>query len=414
MPAYHSFVPLALSFALLAPGSQAAQIEPISSTFEVASPVSAPRWGGFTYEHVEATVTSLGPQGFAVGWVTFATRLETGFTTVEWLHPDGRGSDADTPTTLIDEGGGAEDLSLACLGEGRFVSVAGITAFPDLAVVYRRFAVGEAPLDPESIPLMDNYGPPSDYAPRIASNGNGLFVLAWRRSADPYVLPAQQRARVFDAGGHPVSPEIFVTELLESRLGHTAGPVGMDSDGNFVVLWMDPGSPLHSILGRRFDRTGNPLGKRFRIGNLGAEEEWFNVAMAMAPSGEFVVVWRDSARAGRMRLSRFSADGRHKLATAELAYDGYDAAIALDSAGRVALFWINGSLPALAVLDSGLRPLGPVVFGTPTRMDETRTPTRVGVAFGDDGRILTAWIGRRGNRSRASVLGRFWRVVGKG
>jgi hypothetical protein len=35
---------------------------------------------------------------------------------------------------------------------------------------------------------------------------------------------------------------------------------------------------------------------------------------------------------------------------------------------------------------------------------------RQGVAFADDGRILTVWVGPRTRGKRGSIFGRFWRV----
>lgn len=137
--------------------------------------------------------------------------------------------------------------------------------------------------------------------------------------------------------------------------------------------------------------------------------------MAMAPSGEFVVAWKAPFREQVMLLSRFTADGRRTGAMARLASRGLNPAIALDRTGRVALFWIDGRRPALAVFDASLTRLGPVVFDPPASRnvyagDLEDFPPGVGVAFGDDGRILTVWVGPRGRGARDSIVGRFWRI----
>jgi hypothetical protein len=65
--------------------------------------------------------------------------------------------------------------------------------------------------------------------------------------------------------------------------------VAIDDDGNFVVVWTSDGAAFsYEIVGQRYDSGGTPLGSEFLIGtatNQGA-------AVAIAPDGRFMVVWR--------------------------------------------------------------------------------------------------------------------------
>jgi hypothetical protein len=417
------FTRFALAFTLLAPGLLAGEVVPDSRQFEIQPPVVVRPLSG-SYNHVAATATSLGPQGFVVGWeTTYAYHSRyygNDVTTGRRLLVDGSAAETFNPTTFMDDWGWAGWLSFANLGEGRFVSVACTSSDINDDVWFRRFAAGQPPLDPESVLLYDDYSSTrSDLGPRIASNGNGLFVIAWERSHydSPYKgmgypnETLQEMAQVFDADGRSVSPEIAVTQPVPVK--DWPDPlslplVGMDANGSFVVLWTELGLPLHQTWGQRFDRTGSPQGDRFRIGSTGA------AAIVMAPSGEFTVAWRAPVKPGVMLLSRFTATGRQTGPVARLAYqsyDGVDPAMALDRSGRVALFWIDEqSRPTLAVFGASLNPLGPVVFAAPSSFSAPWASTGVGVAFGDDGRILTVWVGRRGTRNRDSILGRFWKV----
>jgi hypothetical protein len=116
-----------------------------------------------------------------------------------------------------------------------------------------------------------------------------------------------------------------------------------------------------------------------------------------------------------MLLSRFTADGQRMGPLVRLSYRGTDPALAMDHrSGRVAIFWVDDRRrPALAVFDASLRLLGPVVLDPPAS-HASYVPwwgySGVGVAFGDDGRILTVWVGPRGRGVKDSILGRFWRV----
>lgn len=407
----------ALALALLAPPLRASEIVPASRQFEIEPPYKD------RDQHRAATVASLGTQGFVVGWETACDPHEycEDFTLARRLLANGSSPvEYYVPTSWIDEYGWAGELSFANLGEGRFASVACTSAYNTDMVWYRRFAAGQNELDPESTTLSEFVDELSDCEPQVASDGNGFFVIAWRRARadEEWQWTWQHVAQVLGPDGKPVSPEIAVTEPVPGGRWLDPDPtpwptVGMDADGNFVVLWTDFRAPLHPIWGRHFDRAGNPLGERFRIGSQGTGNG--RVAMAMAPSGEFVVAWRAPFREQVMLLSRFTADGRRTGAMTRLAYRGLNPAIALDRTGRVALFWIDGRRPALAVFDASLTQLGPVVFDPPASRSayagdlEDFLPG-VGVAFGEDGRILTVWVGPRGRGARDSILGRFWRI----
>jgi len=168
------------------------------------------------------------------------------------------------------------------------------------------------------------------------------------------------------------------------------------------VLWAgaaaDPG-----IQGRRFDPAGQPLDEPFRLGGGGGA-----VNLAMLPSGEFVAAWQAPMRTGVTLLSRFTAAGRKTGALVRVA--GQDARLAIDRSGRVALFWLDRNRAALQVFDASLARLSPVLLDPPVTTAVPRHSTHGGVAFADDGRILTVWVGPRGRKAPDSILGRIWQV----
>jgi hypothetical protein len=378
-------------------------------------------------------VTSLGKQGFAVGWEdiweSFHSQCYNASPAsgVRLVGSGNRLSPVEQlePTTLVDvEDGSAWDLSFANLGEGRFVSVACTSEYWQefgwtAGVWYRRFAAGQPAPDPDSVRLGDTWLAPWEVGPRVASDGSGLFVIAWSRERYDEHLGGwvwQKMAQVFGADGGPVSPEIAVTEPMAAVHccdDPLVGPeVGMAADGTFVVLWTDLRTQFHLLRGQRFDRTGNPLGEPFAIGTQGKSSG--RPAMAMAPSGDFVVAWPSRVRSSdEILVSRFAADGERVSPVARLAGGGSDPAIALDRSGRVAVSWIDARGTALAVFNAAMKQLGPAVYdpssvpGDP--YSEGANP-RTSVAFGEDGRILTVWVGHWGSWVRDSVLGRFWRV----
>ena len=72
--------------------------------------------------------------------------------------------------------------------------------------------------------------------------------------------------------------------------------VGVDADGDFVVVWESWGSYGDddsgvSIQARRFDSNGLPFGNQTQVNSIGSGHQ-NRPRVAVAPSGSFVVVWQ--------------------------------------------------------------------------------------------------------------------------
>ena len=87
--------------------------------------------------------------------------------------------------------------------------------------------------------------------------------------------------------------------------------VAATASGDFVVVWnsFQDGSST-SVHGQRFDAAGERLGGEFQV-NTQTELDQFSSAVAIAPSGDFVVVWESSLGGGvqGIRGQRFDAAG---------------------------------------------------------------------------------------------------------
>jgi hypothetical protein len=124
-----------------------------------------------------------------------------------------------------------------------------------------------------------------------------------------------------------------LSEVLERRayLAVTPGPefrvntftandqlfpaTAMDAAGNSVIVWQsagqdDPPSLTFGIYAQLYDAAGTPQGPEFRVNTTTAGAQT-RPAVAMEPSGEFVVAWEStdvSSQAG-IFAQRFNADG---------------------------------------------------------------------------------------------------------
>ena len=84
----------------------------------------------------------------------------------------------------------------------------------------------------------------------------------------------------------------------------------MDDAGNFVVAWQGWGSDAYGwgINAQRFAQTERRLGGRFVANSYQAGYQ-SSAAVAMSPSGEFVIAWQDEMNGGAMFAQRYDASG---------------------------------------------------------------------------------------------------------
>ncbi len=92
-----------------------------------------------------------------------------------------------------------------------------------------------------------------------------------------------------DAQAPALGPEFQVREITTQP--QAGSQVAADAAGNFVVVWSGYGTGgAHGVLSRRFDADGAPLGPEVVVSTFTGA---CCADVAMTPSGDFVVVWRD-------------------------------------------------------------------------------------------------------------------------
>ena len=164
--------------------------------------------------------------------------------------------------------------------------------------------------------------------PSVASDAGGNFVVAWEAWAfngtdtDGFSI----RARRFDKHGWPVSGEFQVNAYTTEDQRRPA--VGMDQEGNFVVVWDSEGSSGtdtsgFSIQAQLFDTLGRPVGGQFQVNSFTTDFQGFPSVSSVDSRGSFVVVWRSEGSYGT-DSSDFSVQGQ-RFATVLFA-DGFESA----------------------------------------------------------------------------------------
>ena len=139
--------------------------------------------------------------------------------------------------------------------------------------------------------------------PDLASDADGDFVAVWQdRAVDGTWTVVGQR---FDSAGNKAGDE-FIANTYQTNDQH-GQRVAMDAAGDFVITWqsyLQDGSGS-GVYGQRYNAAGVPQGPEFRAntttaGHQGAPD------VAMAPDGNFVVVWQYLAG---VYGQRYTADG---------------------------------------------------------------------------------------------------------
>ncbi|HBL31354.1 MAG TPA: hypothetical protein DD490_31390, partial [Acidobacteria bacterium] len=129
----------------------------------------------------------------------------------------------------------------------------------------------------------------SQFNPDVAMNEAGDFVVVWEGGS---IFGARRIfGQRYDASGVPQGDEFQVNTYTGGY--QTAPRVGMDADGGFVVVWashrQNPPA-LFSMMGRRYDSAGDPLGDEFAISSSDQTALFGDVAVQ--EDGDFLVVWQ--------------------------------------------------------------------------------------------------------------------------
>ncbi len=152
----------------------------------------------------------------------------------------------------------------------------------------------------------------------VALDSAGNFVVVWTSAPDFLTgQPPQDGsgsgvfARRYDASGNPLSAEFQVNQYTT---GHQYGPrIAMNPAGDFIVVWTSEHQDAQSssIIARRYDNAGTPIGGEFRVNTHEANFQQ-DPDLALDPAGRAIVVWQSNAQDGSgmgVYGQRFDASG---------------------------------------------------------------------------------------------------------
>jgi hypothetical protein len=133
------------------------------------------------------------------------------------------------------------------------------------------------------------------YGPAVASDDSGNFVVVWAREVERN--SSAVFGRRFDSTGAALGSEFQVNTYRPAPL--YAPSVASDAEGRFVVVWAVYASPYwdtsgYGIVGQRYDAMGARQGGEFRVNSTTTGDQ-IRPAVASNASGNFVVVWHSRA-----------------------------------------------------------------------------------------------------------------------
>ena len=156
--------------------------------------------------------------------------------------------------------------------------------------------------------VNSDIGSGDQYDPKICATDNGNIVIVWKDyrngNSDIYVQNIKPDGSLSDEN-------YKVNEANDSSL-QLNPQLGIDSEGNFLVVWEEERKYSNNIYGQRFNGNGQPSGNNFIIN----DRESVNLRsrfpkLAMNQSGDCIISWIESNEFGEFNLyaKRFNSDG---------------------------------------------------------------------------------------------------------
>ncbi len=234
--------------------------------------------------------------------------------------------------------------SVAVDGAGDFVVAWDTYDGSGYGIAARAFDFTGAPLTGEF--AVNSYTTGNQYDSWVAADRNGDFVVVWTSYGQLNATDGEIYARRY-VGGQPTGPEFLVNTYTTGEQ-YTVGPaVAMALSGEFVVVWVSNGQDGdgNGVFAQRFDAAGNKVGAEFQVNTYTTGNQTLP-AVAMNAGREFVVTWESFGQDGdnyAVIARRYDATGTP--VTGEVAVNtnttGFQIqpVVAMDKSGNFVVVW---------------------------------------------------------------------------
>ncbi|MBW4467302.1 MAG: hypothetical protein KME07_17895 [Pegethrix bostrychoides GSE-TBD4-15B] len=260
-------------------------------------------------------------------------------------------------------------------------------------------------------------------AAAVAADGNGNFVVTW---ASDQANGRGLYAQLFQSDGQRIGSEFRVNSSSSNSFQQQSNPdVARDALGNFVVVYESRGINNDSfgqdtsgtgIFGRRFNSTGASIGSEFRVNTI-TDRNQTEPAIAMNGLGEFVVTWVGPSLGGNSIFGqRYSNTGQpigiEFQANSQTGGSQTSPAVAIADSGEFVVVWQgtdgdddDGSGIYAQRYDANGNPRGGEILVNDTTRGDQVTPS---VAIDSGGDFTVVWSGEQNNRDTVIYGQRFF------
>ena len=175
----------------------------------------------------------------------------------------------------------------------------------------------------------------------IAVNGTGDAIVVWQdnRNGNSDIYAQYHKA------GSATNSNNFRVNDDNGTAAQRSPVVGIDKNGNFVIVWQDERNGDADIYAQRYSADGTPQGNNFQINDGGSSTWQGSPAMTMDSVGNFIVVWASFAGGENIFARRFQADGT-SLGPSFQVNDNNNSrtsspSIAMDKNGNFIVTWVD-------------------------------------------------------------------------
>ncbi len=160
-----------------------------------------------------------------------------------------------------------------------------------MGIAGRFYRADGTPYGPEFI--FNTHTDFSQFEPHACFAPTGKVLVVWTDAGTDG--SAGVIGRLFDRTGEPLTGEVLINE--PNTFTQINPNVACDRNGNFVVAYVDAsgfyGQP-REILARRVDPDGNPIGAEFNVNTTHAGMQRVPM-VAVDHDGDFTIVWQDES-----------------------------------------------------------------------------------------------------------------------
>jgi len=226
----------------------------------------------------------------------------------------------------------------------------------------------------------------SPFPINFAMNGSGSSVVVWENNKDGY---KNIYGQYYNSDGTPNGNNFQVTDDPLSAENYPT--VSMDSQGNFVVVWIDSSNGESKLCARRYDNGCNSLGSQILI------DEWQEfsysnfLTVKMNDQGYFLIGWKKEDQQGQWKFYGLLFDPQGNATGIEyqlddvVHYDNIDAVLFNDNSSI--LTW--GATRYQRFANDGSQ-----IGGTATADIETRAVNAPAIAGNNSKDFIFVWYGK--------------------